>query len=260
MSMSTTSTINLRRERLEATLRALLPDATSRQLSGLAIPQRQAQRTTASVLSSLEKRTATVTATEGVTASLRAVSPDALPACAAFMQQSRTALERGLADDALKLALKGEGVLQCGLADAAAQAGRQERVVIGSVVAEALTRIGCSTSVYEGDERTGVWAERGHQMVGGRLDSNGEFLLDIAGCDGGECMPLHHELELKLEKLGVDMDDVVDVDHEDERGGTLIHTAAMMRDQASMAERLAKAELSRFSKAAEQLPTRLGTV
>jgi len=243
MSRTTTSTVTLQRERLAATLRAAVG---SHQLRRLAQTPSRTALHASDILHGLEARTTTILATTAVVDTLASYAPTALATSTALRDRGRMALTNGDVAVARDLALQGDRVLRDALLTTAATVAREERVAATDVVGQALTNIGCTVRVSTGEAKTGIWAERDDQMVAVQLDDESNAQIDIAGCDGDACTPLHDELDAELSRLGVRLDDVSETEHGDERGGTLIQRAAAVRGKKDMAEGIVLARPSRF--------------
>ncbi len=235
MSTSTTSTIILERERVEARLRAIVSAATSQRLSALALPQRGRQPTAARVLGDLQTRATEIREDGAVTRALEAADSSALRTCIGLMERSRDAMGRGQTAEALKLATEGNRALRGGLLKAARAVARQERGVETSIVSEALNRIGCTTTIFEGKSLTGIWARawppngRGAHRRGRIGDDRHRGLRD------GRVHTAAPPARSRARHAGARLTDVAEVDHGDKRGGNLIQRAAAVQKKRSMA-------------------------
>jgi hypothetical protein len=256
MSESTTSAYAIDRARLPANVRAAVWEVTSQQLHTLALARHRTVLDSGSAVAALQSRITALSKERGVAQAMRVTAPDAVRSSTELLARSQEAMRLGQDAAARELALEGDRVLRQGLQAAAATAARDERLLASNVISGALERIGCVTAVSSAGTKTGIWAERDHQMIAVLLDDAGTAHIDIAGCEGGACTPLHHELETELAAAGVRLREVRHHEHGDSRGGSLIQRAAACR-AATMADGLVAAKVSRFAPTATPAPTRV---
>jgi hypothetical protein len=101
-----------------------------------------------------------------------------------------------------------------------------ERDQAATVLLRSLVTLGCRTARADSDAVTGIFAERGHQLLAAQVDDGGQVTLDVAGCLDGACQPLVRELETVLATHGAVLEEQRAVEHGDVEGGALIQRAA----------------------------------
>jgi hypothetical protein len=186
-----------------------------------------------SVLRTLTVRDAAIACDPVATMALAQIAPDLLATSREMLDASHDALTQGNVAMATLLAREGDEALRGAVQATAEWLAHEERVSAAAVVEEALRSIGCRTLVAEFGGRNGIWAERDHQIMAVLIEDGGQAVFDIAGCDAGECLPLHRELEQALAQHGATLDDQQTFEH-GPGGGTLIQRATAIADTSTM--------------------------
>jgi hypothetical protein len=205
-------------------------------------------------LAQFEVRRAAVSADPSVAIVARAADPGAWSKANRLYEESREVLGAS-PDRAASLAERGDRALRTALESGARALASEERTLVTSVMNDALRSIGCRTTIADGDGSSGIWAERGHQVVAVLIENGGRVELDVAGFEGSGCVPFHEEIEKAVIARGGTLEDVEVVQHGDAGGGVLIRSAARAAGpRGDMARAIAgpPAPRGRFSRAPNQ--------
>ena len=163
---------------------------------------------------------------------VQTLAPDMLRESERLLATSRHALSTGQQDAAARCAAEGDRVLRDALLSARHSVADHERVMTTRVLAQAVGALGFRVRVEEVNGRTGIWAEREHQIIAAAIEPGGRTMVDLAGCESGTCMPLQSELEQELHKRGALIEDVRTTPHDNPRGGVLIQCTRGAADPA----------------------------
>ena len=261
MSRTKTTTIRVklptRREQLMQEIMRSCPAIealpTHAQLAGLAsMPVASARRGIAgtSACDRLEERRASVLAQPGISVAVRAVDPSSWAAAERLLTESREVLATS-PSRAEALAADGDRALCSALENGAHELAIEERAAVTAIMQDALRSIGCRVTTGLEPAATGIWAERGHELVAVLIEDGGRARIDVAGFGGSDCAPFHEEIERAVAMRGGAFEHVEVAEHGDPDGGVLIRNAARAAGpRGDMACAIAQqaAPASRFSR------------
>ena len=179
----------------------------------------------ASALDRLEQRRAAVLEDAGVGVAVRTADPAAWSAAERLFGQSREALATS-STRAEALAAEGDRALCAALERGAHVLAVEERACVTATMQDALQSIGCRITTALEPAATGIWAERGHELVAVLIEDGGRARIDVAGFGGSDCAPFHEEIERAVAARGGVFDQVEVAEHGDPDGGVLIRNAA----------------------------------
>ncbi len=212
-------------------------------------------------LERLEQRRATVLSDAAVGVAVRAADPAAWSDAEHLFEQSREALATS-STRAEALAAEGDRALCRALARGAHVLAVEERASVTAIMQDALQSIGCRVTTGLEPTATGIWAERGHELVAVLIEDGGKARIDVAGFGGSDCAPFHEEIERAVARRGGAFEHVEVAEHGDPDGGVLIRNAARAAgprgDMArAIAQQAAPApRFSRQARGAQQVVTR----
>jgi len=182
-------------------------------------------RVGAGALDRLEQRRAAVLNDAAVGVAVRTVAPAAWSAAEHLFEQSREAIATS-STRAEALAAEGDRALCTALERGAHVLAAEERTSVTAIMQDALQSIGCRVTTALEPAVTGIWAERGHELVAVLIEDGGRARIDVAGFGGSDCAPFHEEIERAVAMRGGAFEHVEVAEHGDPDGGVLIRNAA----------------------------------
>lgn len=178
-----------------------------------------------SALARLEQRRSSVLAEPEIGIAVRAADPSSWAAAERLLAESREAVAAS-PTRAEALAAEGDRALCTALEHGARALAIEERAAVTAVIQDALQSVGCRTMTALEPGATGIWAERGHELVAVLIEDGGAVKIDLAGFGGSDCLPFHDEIERAVAERGGTFEHVEVAEHADPSGGVLIRSAA----------------------------------
>jgi hypothetical protein len=212
--------------------RAALEALTSAYFSMPCLSSAQLEDTTSMLaavtpIDRLERRWQRLEALPGAADILDRGSADLLDKARRLTIESTAAAGLGDSAQANLLATRADTLLRAAVTDTVTLLRRDERRLVVAATTSALHSLGYTLTQAEGRRTTGLWAERGHEVIAVLAPETGGLEIDVAGLSGTACSVPIQQLENTLRELGVETSAHRRSDHGDETGGNLIRRAGL---------------------------------
>ncbi len=165
---------------------------------------------------------------QGAERALDRVSGNQLRTARELSRSAGASSRAGRTEDAARQAASADRALVAAVSDTVNALRVDERTLTTMVATKALTELGYRVRSVQGQRSTGLWAERGHHVVGMLVQDGGSMEIDNAGVAGAGCAAPMQELQQAMAARGVEVDIVRRNDHGDDQGGHLIQRACRL--------------------------------